>query len=67
MIRVETEDRGWQTLGADRDRGILPDGISPSWDVWGPASLTFNLARDPNLTHPDLTAATPLEYLPASP
>jgi hypothetical protein len=63
VIRVET-DQGWQTLGADRERGILPDGIAPAWDAWGPASMTFSLARDPNLTHPDLAAATPLEYLP---
>jgi hypothetical protein len=63
-VRVWTQD-GWRTLGADsRDRGIFPTGIAPTWDQWGPAGLTFTLARDPAVGHPDLAAFTPLEYLP---
>jgi hypothetical protein len=64
FIRVKGADRGWQILGADRHPGILPTGISPQWDAWGSSQLTFALARDPALSHPDLQAFTPVEYLP---
>lgn len=64
MIRVDVEDQGWQTLGAGAERGVYPSTPSPTWDAWGPASLTFNIARDPSKPWPDLAAGTPIEYVP---
>lgn len=64
MIRVDVDGQGWQTLGAGVERGVYPTAPAPTWDAWGPASLTFNIARDPAKSWPDLAAGTPIEYTP---
>ena len=63
-IRVQARDGRWETLGVDRQPGIHPQGISPSWSAWGPDRLSFTIARNPELNHHDLAAFTPIEYLP---
>ena len=63
-IRVEVLAGKWETVGVDRHPGIVPQDILPTWSDWGAENLTFNIARDPELEHPDLAPFTPLEYAP---
>jgi hypothetical protein len=60
-IRVQSQDQSWQTLGADRYRGILPEGIKPTANGWGPDLLNFTLKRRPGTIFPDLASWTPCE------
>ncbi len=60
-VRVETLDGGWETLGADRLRGIVPEGIVCTSNRWGPDSCSFTLGRDPAAAGADLSTWTPVE------
>lgn len=60
-VRVQSLDGTWEVLGADRARGIVPEGISYSHDAWGSASASFTLKRDPGVPWPDLSAFTPVD------
>lgn len=61
MVKTAT---GWEQLGATRYPGVNPAAVSPGWDGWGPAALSFAIARDPSTPHPDLAGGTPVEYFP---
>lgn len=64
LVRVKGP-RGWATLGVDSGpRGVRPADIAPTWDIWGPAGMTFSIERDPTEPQPDLAGATPIEYIP---
>lgn len=64
LLRVQAADGRWETLGVDRHRGVVPEGIVPTWGPNGPDTLTFTLRRDPSIASPDLEAFTPIEYFP---
>src|SRR4051812_40536052 len=58
-IRLETLDGQWETVGADRLRGIVPEHFTADADEWGSVTCGFQLRRDPGAIHPDLGAFTP--------
>jgi hypothetical protein len=60
-LRVQTADQGWETLGVDRYRGVVPEGIKASANVWGPDLLGCTLKRKPGAIFPDLATWTPCE------
>lgn len=62
-IRVEVDFGRWEVLGVDRNPGIYPESIGPTYDRHGPEGLTFTLRRDPNVDQPDLAEFTPVDYL----
>ena len=61
LVRVQALDGQWETLGVDRLRGIVPEGINPTANPWGSDTLGFTIRRDPSAVWPDLTAFTPVE------
>lgn len=60
-VQVQALDGTWETLGADRARGVWPENVLPAADRWGPSSLSFDLRRDPGVQWPDVSAFTPIE------
>lgn len=60
-VRVQTLEGVWETLGADRFRGVVPEGVHLTWNEWGPDTCSFVLRRNVNTLHPDLTTWTPIE------
>jgi hypothetical protein len=63
-IRAQVAGGTWEVLGVDRNPGIIPEGIAPTWGPNGPDALTFSLRRDPNIEQPDLAPFTPIDYMP---
>src|SRR3954462_11413581 len=57
-VRLRTLEGQWETVGADRLRGIVPEHFTADSDEYGPATCSFQLRRDPGAVHPDLTAFT---------
>jgi len=60
-VRVAALDGTWETVGADRQAGVWPEGLELSADGWGGKSCTFDLRRDPAAVWPDISAFTPVE------
>jgi hypothetical protein len=60
-IRVQTLGGGWETLGADRYRSIVPEGLVCSANRWGPDTCAFSLRRDVSPLGPDISTWTPVE------
>lgn len=60
-IRAQAVDGTWETLGADRRYGVVPESVSLESDTWGSTRASFDLHRDPRVTYPDLGAFTPIE------
>jgi hypothetical protein len=60
-VRVQALNGGWETLGADRYRGVVPEGLQCSANRWGPDTCTFTLRRDTVVLGPDLSTWTPVE------
>jgi hypothetical protein len=60
-IRALTLDGQWETLGADRYNGVVPENVSFSFNEFGPDICSFTLRRDASGIHPDLTTWTPIE------
>lgn len=61
VVRVQALDGAWETVGADRQAGVWPEGLELSADGWGGKSCTFDLRRDPAAVWPDISAFTPVE------
>jgi hypothetical protein len=61
VIRLQTLDGVWETVGSDRLRGVWPENDSYKSDEWGPSTCSFDLKRDPGTIFPDLSAWTPIE------
>ena len=61
-IRVQVVDGTWETIGVDRGRGVVAEGISASSNDWGSDTFSCTLKRDVHAAWPDMTAFTPLEY-----
>ncbi len=61
VIRVQTLSGAWETLGADRARGVWPENVVLSSNAWGPDKASFSLHRDPGMMWPDLGAFTPVK------
>lgn len=61
VVRVQSQDQGWQTVGVDRYRGVTPEGLRCSADEWGPDGCSFVLKRKPGAIFPDLLSPTPCE------
>jgi hypothetical protein len=60
-VRLEALDGGWETCGQDRFPGVVPETVSVASNPAGHDTCSFQLKRDPDLIHPDLTAFTPCE------
>jgi hypothetical protein len=60
-VRVQALDGQWETLGGDRYRAVVPEGVTFSFNASGPDMCSFTLRRDTGATHPDLTTWTPIE------
>ncbi len=61
VIRLQTLDGVWETVGSDRLRGVWPENGTYKSDEWGPSTCSFDLRRDPGMIFPDLSAWTPIE------
>lgn len=61
VIRLDTLDGGWETLGADRYVGIVPEAIEATSNPWGPDQLSFQIKAEPGAMRPDLLPYTPVE------
>lgn len=61
VVRVQTLRGVWETLGADRARGVWPEDDQWAADHWGPSKASFDLHRDPGAMWPDIGAFTPVE------
>jgi hypothetical protein len=64
QVSVQTRGGQWETIGVDRDPGIVPEGLGATWSPWGPDALNFGLRRDPGRDSPDLEAYTPVRWTP---
>lgn len=60
-IRILPLGGAWETLGSDRLRGIVPEGIEASADSWGPSQMTFQLKAEAGARRPDVLPFTPVE------
>lgn len=60
-VRILPLGGAWRTLGTDPLRGIVPEGIEPSSDDWGPSALNFSLKAELGARRPDLLPYTPVE------
>jgi hypothetical protein len=60
-IRVQALGGTWETLGADRYRSIVPEGLVCSANRWGSDTCGFTLRRDVSPLGPDLSTWTPVE------
>jgi hypothetical protein len=60
-IRVQALGGTWETLGADRYRSVVPEGLVCSANRWGPDTCGFTLRRDVSPLGPDLSTWTPVE------
>jgi hypothetical protein len=62
IIRCDPIDGAWQTLGSGRYRGVVPEGIEATTNVWGPDQLSFNIKTvEAAALRPDLLPYTPVE------
>lgn len=60
-VRVQALGGKWETLGADRFRGISAENLILSADEWGPAQCTFAIKAEPGAQRPDLLPYAPVE------
>lgn len=61
VVRVQALDGAWETLGADRARGVTPENVQLTSDQWGSKTAAFDLRRDPKAVWPDISAFAPVE------
>lgn len=61
VIRVESLNGVWETIGSDRSVGISAEGIQLQSNEWGADTASFTLKRDAGAMWPDLLAFTPVE------
>lgn len=61
IVRVQALDGTWETCGADRARGIVPENVQLVSDQWGSKTASFDLRRDPKAIWPDIGAFAPVE------
>jgi len=60
-VRLKQLDGLWQTVGVDTYRGVHPDNLVLSADMFGSKTASFDLRRDPAVVHQDLSAFTPVK------
>jgi hypothetical protein len=60
-LRLQSLDGGWETLGVDRLRGIVAEGIEASSNPWGPDQMSFQVKASSGAMRPDLNPYTPIE------
>lgn len=60
-IRLQPVGGQWETLGADRLRGLVAENIEAVSDSWGPSALSFEIKAEPGAMRPDLLPFTPIE------
>jgi len=61
-VRLNVLNGGWETVGAGRYRGIVPEGFQATGDDKGPDTCTFSLKRiRGGGNFPDLSSYTPCE------
>lgn len=61
IVRVQALDGTWETCGADRARGVMPENVQLISDQWGSKTASFDLRRDPKAIWPDISAFAPVE------
>lgn len=61
IVRVQALDGTWETCGADRARGVVPENVQLTSDQWGSKTASFQLRRDPKAVWPDIGAFAPVE------
>ena len=61
VIRVESLNGTWETIGSDRTVGISAENIQLQSNEWGADTASFTLKRDAAAMWPDLFAFTPVE------
>jgi hypothetical protein len=60
-VRLQPLAGQWETLGADRLRGLVAENIEASSNEWGPEGLSFTLRAEEGARRPDLLPFTPVE------
>jgi hypothetical protein len=60
-IRIQPGAAAWETLGADRLRGIVSENIEASCNSWGPDTLNFVLKAEQGARRPDVLPFTPID------
>lgn len=60
-VRIQPLGGVWETLGSDRLRGIVPEGIEASCNDWGPDTLNFALKAEDGARRPDVLPYTPVD------
>lgn len=60
-VRLQALDGMWETVGADRLRGVRAEGLTATATRWGSDTCRFTLKRQPGGVFPDLSAFTPIE------
>lgn len=60
-VRLQALDGTWETCGADRAIGVVPESVVYTHDEWGPKTASFQLRRSVIALWPDLGAFTPVE------
>lgn len=61
VIRLEALDGVVELAGAERSRGVWPEGLQCTANEKGPDTARFTVRRDPGVPAPDLLAFTPVE------
>lgn len=61
VIRFQTLDGTWETVGVDRAAGIVPERVQYGSDAWGSSTASFDLRRPTGVQWPDIRAFTPVE------
>lgn len=61
VVRGKVLDGTWETIGADRSMGIVPENFVASSNQWGPDKASFDLRRNPGWMWPDLSAFTDID------
>lgn len=61
IVRLKTLDGRWETVGAQRLRGIWPEGLTLTSNRHGSDTARFILKRKTEAVYPDLSAFTPCE------
>jgi hypothetical protein len=60
-VRLQTLNGTWETCGADRAIGVVPESLKASASGWGYDKASFDLHRSVIALWPDLSAYTPIE------
>lgn len=60
VIRIQALSGVWETVGADRWLGVVPENVRFDSNDWGPNKCSFVLRRPPGRAFPDLATWAPV-------